>query len=85
MFPVARLVPDDLDALAVFPVLAPVAVPIERFTSAVAPARALAEFSPSTPDPAPFAPATREEVAVPALRLARVAGSTLPNVPFAFL
>jgi hypothetical protein len=77
-------VPDNLDALAVFPALPPAAVPVDRFMSAVAPARALAEFS-LDPDPVRFAPATREEFAVPAVRFAREAGSTLPNLPFAFL
>jgi hypothetical protein len=78
-------VPDDLDALTALPVLVPVvvpvAVPVDRFTSALAPARALAELS---RDPCAVlpAPATREDVAD---RLERAAGSTLPNVPFAFL
>lgn len=83
-------VPDKLDAPAVLPVRAPVAAPVDRFMSAVAPARALAEFSlepapaPFVPVPVLFAPARREEPAVPEPLFAREAGSTLPNVPLAF-
>jgi hypothetical protein len=84
--PVARFLPDcvpaDLDAPAVPAVPVPVVVPVDRFTSAVAPARALAELSRDPCPVVPPVPATREEVAVP---VARVVGSTLLNVPFEFL
>jgi hypothetical protein len=72
---------DVRDAVAVFPSLVPAAVPVDRFTIALAPACALAEPS-REPCSALFVPARREEAAVP---LARVAGSTLLTVPFAFL
>jgi hypothetical protein len=72
----------DLDALAVLPVLVPVVVAVDRFTSAVAPARALAELSRVPCPVVPPVPATREELAVP---VARVVGSTLLKVPFEFL
>lgn len=79
---ISREDPEDVrDAEAVFPSLAPAAVPVDRFSMALAPACALEDPN-REPCPALFVPARREEAAVP---LARVAGSTLLTVPFAFL
>ena len=72
---------DASDEEAVFPAFVPAPVPVDRFTIALAPACALEELN-REPCPARFVPARREEAAVP---LARVAGSTLLTVPFAFL